>query len=413
MVDNNEIQTQQTSFEEKMNKMFKEMDEERERFYKPYWKAKGAYSVLHRSIEMTEEHDKNWEKFLKDCPYWKDWRNNLGSFRKVSDLSYYCLRLSEIIQYKDKVSNYGFVRSREVLDKINEFAWRLVIMKRESFHKEFGGYFDKSTENYMINSNGTFFNSLFDNVDNNFIDKDDFVASITELGDDEEVIAIQDDHSLPNGEDNKEDLDNSVKNLTNGNEKRKSESDEGNNSRWSNLRNKLPRVNLPWGKKNKKNNQIKPYEEEYKLALWKRANWKDKDYRNNNETREGLEKWIKELEIKQDIDRWDFFTVDKCPALIHQLALDRGRGSLVIVNPSKVYYKDKDLSVEGWVRIAKEKGQSQCSKQVLEVRYPTTNLDNFPKSLIFVVLGLVALTLGGIIYKVRKNKFRVKKYLHR
>jgi hypothetical protein len=50
----------------------------------------------------------------------------------------------------------------------------------------------------------------------------------------------------------------------------------------------------------------KPYEEEYNEALEKKRNWKEQDYRNNGETREGLEKWIRELEIKRSINEWDF-----------------------------------------------------------------------------------------------------------
>lgn len=409
MVDNNEVKTKQNSFEEKMNKMFKEMDEERERFYKPYWKAKGVYSVLHRSIEMTEEHDKNWEDFLKDCPYWNDWRNNLGNFRKVSDLSYYCLRLSEIIQYKDKVSNYGFIRSREVLDKVTKFAWRLIIMKREDFHKEFGGYFDKSTENYVINSNGTFFNSLFDNVDNNFIDKDDFVASITELDDDEEVIQDNLSNETPPSSSNLTSGKNGINTEKKDDKKRKNESDEGNNNHGSTWKDKISSgingIKSLIGR-NKNVDKTKLYEKEYKLALWKKANWKDKDYRDNHETREGLEKWIKELEVRRDIGKWGGYLVDgKTPALIHQSALNK---NLEIINPNKVYYKEKDLSAEGWVRIEKEKGQSQLFKQIVVCQnsQPITKSNNFPKSLIFGGLGLFFLTIGIIVYKVRKNKLK-------
>lgn len=45
--------------------------------------------------------------------------------------------------------------------------------------------------------------------------------------------------------------------------------------------------------------ETKPYEAEYNLALWKWNNWTEEDYRNNGETREGLQKWIIELEFRR------------------------------------------------------------------------------------------------------------------
>lgn len=395
--DNNESQIQQlqglNSVREELNSLFDEMNEERERDYKPYWEAKGAYEILSHDIKRTERYDRQWEEFLLSCPYWSSWRENLASFRKVSDLKYYCLRVSEIIQYKDKVSDYGSKRDKETFEKVDKFAWRLMKMNREEFHKEFGGYFDKKTENYMINSDGTFFNSLFsDNANHN--DSDSPSCFITELEDEEEI--VQDNNNCPNDEllpENKND------------KKRRSESEKSisNGTTWkgkisSGIKSLIGR------KKNKNVDEAKPYEKEYKLALWKKANWKDKDYRDNHETREGLEKWIKELEIRQSINRWDFYMVDKKhPALIHQSALNKNHE---IIEPNKVYYKEKDLSAEGWVRIEKEKGQFQRSNQVVSYKnsHSTTKSDNFSKSLVFGVLGLVALTFGVIIYKVSSKR---------
>lgn len=155
--------------------------------------------------------------------------------------------------------------------------------------------------------------------------------------------------------------------------------------------------------------ETKLYEKEWNEALWKKANWKDQDYWDNGETREGLEKWIKELEVRRSIDEWGFYTVDeKYSALIHQSALsDDGRR---IIDPSKVYYGDKDLSNDGWIRIENEKKQSQHYNQAtnrqVSFSHPNKSNNNFPKPLIFGGLGLFALTIGTIVYKVRKNKLK-------
>jgi hypothetical protein len=107
-------------------------------------------------------------------------------------------------------------------------------MKREEFHNEFGGFYDKRIENYIINPDGTYSNILFsDNVVSN--DKNDSILLITELGDDESTVQ-GDNGSLDN--------ENPLVNLTSKedsmSESKKNDDkgvvgliDEGNNSRRS------------------------------------------------------------------------------------------------------------------------------------------------------------------------------------
>lgn len=105
--------------------------------------------------------------------------------------------------------------------------------------------------------------------------------------------------------------------------------------------------------------QTKPYEQEYNAALWKRNNWKDYDYRNNGETREGLERWIKELEIRGNIKEWRIDWIES-----------QGNWNQAVINNSgqEVYFKDRDFPAENWNRIEREWQQSQ--QQQTQVQQP-------------------------------------------
>jgi len=133
-------------------------------------------------------------------------------------------------------------------------------------------------------------------------------------------------------------------------------------------------------------------EEQHKLALWKWENWKERDYRNNGETREGLEKWIKELEIRININEWEIKEVlifqgyfagrhyeeRKELALVHQSA-QLGRdslGNLTVDDRRKICFKNgpnKYFSDEQWNRIEQTK-TSQHSDQVLNLENEYDNL---------------------------------------
>jgi len=125
----------------------------------PESRTQQAYSRL--CGRMKEAHDihydlhgnHNWDAFL-ECSFWSDWKEKIRNCESVGDLNFYCLRLIEIINYKEKVTNYGSKENEVTLAKVSKFSRRLFFMTKEEFYEKFDHRWDKDLDHYRIESWG-------------------------------------------------------------------------------------------------------------------------------------------------------------------------------------------------------------------------------------------------------------------